>query len=125
MKPTIVGLVLLALIGCSQFGRHKYFVTVDVINASTNYLNWVKLKDGDRQLFSAGILVPTAEKTSLDYVWSKMPEEAKLTFIDDQTRQSYNINVSLKEADARVHSGQCKRVTIRILGYDKAEIVCK
>jgi hypothetical protein len=54
-----------------------------------------------------------------------MPAQAKLTFIDDQTRQAYSINVSLKEADARVHSGQCKRVAIRILGYDKAEVVCK
>jgi len=125
MKPTIVVLVLLALIGCSQFGRHKFFVTVDVVNASSNYLNWVKLKDGDRQLFSAGIMIPKSEATSLDYVWSKMPEEAKLTFIDDHTRQPFSINISLKEANARVLSGQCKRVAIRILSYDKAEVVCK
>jgi hypothetical protein len=120
-----LGLVLLALIGCGQMGRRKVFVTVDVVNVSSNHLNWVKLKDGDRQLFSAGVMIPNTEKTSLDYVWSNMPAQAKLTFIDDQTRQAYSINVSLKEADARVHSGQCKRVAIRILGYDKAEVVCK
>ena len=125
MKPIAIGLVLLALMGCNQFGRHKLFVTVDVVNVSSNYLNWVKLKDGDRQLFSTGIMIPTAESTALDYVWSKMPEEAKLTFIDHHTRQPYSINVSLEDVNSRVLSGQCKRVTIRILSYDKAEVVCK
>jgi hypothetical protein len=121
----IFGLSLFALIGCGQMGRRKVFVTVDVVNVSSNYLNLVKLKDGDRQLLSEGILSPTIQSTSLDYVWSNMPKEAKLTFIDHHTRQPYSINVSLKEADARVHSGQCKRVTIRILSYDRAEVVCK
>ena len=124
MKPIAVGLVLLALMGCSQLGRRKVFVTVEVTNVSSNYLNWVELNDGDRQLLSEGILIPTARGIHLDYLWSKMPEEAKLTFID-QTRQSYSINVSLKEANARVLSGQCKRVVIRILSYDKVEVVCK
>ena len=125
MKPIAIGLVLLPLMGCSQFGRHKLFVTVDVVNTSSNYLNWVELKGGDRQLVSAGILSPTVQTTSLDYVWSDMPDQAQLTFIDDLTRKPYSIDVSLKDANARVLSGQCKRVAIRILTYDKAEVVCK
>ena len=125
MKLMIVGLGLLALVSCSQMGRKTAFVTVEVANVSSNYLNWVELNDGDRQLLSEGILIPTARGIHLDYVWSKMPAQAKLTFIDDQTRQSYSIDVLLKDADARVLSSQCKRVTIRILSYDKAEVVCK
>ncbi len=125
MKTIILGLVLLVLIGCSQMGAKRAFVTMEVVNISSKPLDWVTVVAGDRQLFSAGILIPNAPATHLDYVWSNMPDQAKLTFIDDQTRQPYSIEISLKDANARVLSGQCKRVTIRILDYDKAEVVCK
>ena len=125
MKTIISGLVLLALVGCSQTFHKKTFVTMEIANAFSKPLDWVKVVAGDRQLFSAGILIPASEKTHLDYVWSNMPNQARVTFVDEQTRQRYNIDIVLTEANAKVLSGQCKRVTIRILDYDKAEVVCK
>ena len=65
------------------------------------------------------------EKTKIGYPWSKMPDQAVLTFIDYNTKQPYKIGLSLKDVNTRVLSGQCKEVTIRILGYDKAEIDCE
>jgi hypothetical protein len=119
----VLSLCLLVLAGCSHLPPQRAFVTAGVVNVSTTPLDWVKVFSGERQLLSVGILIPNASSTSLDYVWWKMPDLATITFVDDQTRQRYNVEISLREANARVEAGTCKRVTIRILSYDRAEVV--
>lgn len=119
----VLGLWLLASAGCSHLPPQRAFVTASVVNVSTAPLDWTKIVAGDRQLLSVGILIPNASSTYLDYVWWKMPESATITFVDDQTRQRYNVEISLREANARVEAGTCKRVTIRILSYERAEVV--
>ena len=119
----VLSLWMLLLAGCSHTPPRRAFVTVDVRNESHVPLDWVKVFSGERQLFYSGILIPNTEKTRLDYVWWKMPDLATITFVDEQTRQRFNVEISLSEANARVEGGTCKRVTIRILSYERADVV--
>ena len=125
MKIIILGLALIALVGCRHMFHKETFVTVGLVNMSDKKLVGTKLSAADRQLFSAGLMSPNAESTHLDYSWSNMPDQAKLSFLDYETRKSYSIEVSLTDVNAHVLSGKCKQVTIRILDYDKAEVACK
>ena len=93
-------------------------------NASNHALDWVKLLGGQGE-FRAGILSPGISSTEWDVDWSSAPSEAKLTFVDDKTRQRYTIPLSLTNVNQQVRSGKCREITIRILDYDKAEAVCK
>jgi hypothetical protein len=124
MKTFLLGLLVVSLFGCSMDHEKVTAVTFDFANDSIHPLNWAKFVIGDREL-SAGILGPGISKTTLDVPWSKMPDQAKVTFIDDKTRQSYAIIVSLVELNKRVQAGSCKTVTLRIVDYDKAEISCE
>jgi hypothetical protein len=74
---------------------------------------------------SAGILIPNAESVTREVPWGKAPDKAMVTFLDDKTRKPYKIPVSLADVNAKVSSGECKRVTIRILDYEKADVSCK
>lgn len=124
MRTVLVGVALVLLAGCSCVQQKKMYVKTVFTNASTHPLNWVTLDAGEREL-TVGILSPGISATLLDVGWSKAPDQAKLTFIDDKTRKNYSIPVSLTNVNQQVRSGKCREVTIRILDYDKAEIACK
>ena len=93
-------------------------------NASPHDLDWVTLEGGEREL-SVGVLVRGGRATMYDINWPKLPDLSKLTFKDEKTRKNYTVPLSLTNINQQVRSGKCKEVTIRILDYDKAEIVCQ
>lgn len=124
MGKTILALSLLSMFGCSQMALQKNFVKVVFSNASSQALNWVALEVGEKEL-NVGVLIPNKDTILLQVDWSNIPERGTVTFIDDKSRQPYKIAVSLADVNKQVNAGNCRTVTIRILGYDKAEIACQ
>jgi len=126
MKKILLCLGVVLIVGWSSCGAQKMNVKFTFTNASNHPLNWVTLEAGKgKGEMTAGILSPGISSTEWDVDWSKAPNEAKLTFIDDKTRQKYAIPLSLTNINAQVRSGQCRAITLRILDYDKAEVLCK
>ena len=109
--------------GCKQVPPHNTFIETTIANASTNDLDWVRLK-WEAPDMSAGILSQGISTTILDFPWPNL-SRATLTFVDDKTRQRYSINLSFDAANEKIRSQKCHRVTIRILSYEKAEVVCE
>jgi hypothetical protein len=127
MRYLTLLLTLLTLVGCSGGCRatHKkdIYVTFTFGNASTNKLNGVKIECAGKSL-GAGILVKGGDATIFDVRW---PDAAtgKVNFIEYDTEQHYSIDVSLAEVGERIRAGECRQVTLRILSYEKAEMVCE
>jgi hypothetical protein len=92
-------------------------------NVSTNNLNGVQLECFGR-VASAGILIPGNDKTKFDVPWPNSPT-GKVAFFDRQTLKPYSIDISFVSANEEIQSGKCHHLTIRILSYDKAEVVCE
>jgi len=124
MKTIALGLSLLLTAAWSSCTPEKMNVKFVFTNASTHPLNWVTLEVGKGE-FTAGVLPQGVSKTELDVNWSSAPKDAKLTFIDDTTRQKYSIPISLTNVNEQVRLGKCRAIVLRILDYDKAEIVCQ
>ena len=127
MRYTIVLLMMIAMAGCNSgcngVQLQKTAVNITFTNASTNDLDWVRLK-WDGPYAAAGILLQGNSKGVIDLQWPYL-SAATLTFIDDKTRQRYNIEISFAEANQKIHLGKCHLVTIRILSYDKVEVICE
>ena len=124
MKMLLLSLVFFSIMGCSKRVEKSMPVKFVVTNASSHPLTWVKFIIEEREL-SPGVLPSGISSTIYDVPWSKVPDQAKVTFIDEQTRQSYEIVVSLVEVNKQVQAETCHTVTLRISDYDKAEIVCQ
>ena len=124
VRHTIVLLLFIALMGCAS-GEARKLGEIEFVftNSSAHDLDWVRL-DWEGPSVSAGIMKSGANATRLDTPWPDI-SKAKLTFVDDQTRQRYNIDVSFTEANAQIRAHKCHRITLRILGYDKAGVVCE
>ena len=99
------------------------YVTFTFSNTSPKELNGVKLECAGKVL-RAGILVPAGDKTIFDVRWPDVAS-GKVTFIDMGTKLPYSIDLSLDVVNEQVRTGKCKHVTLRILSYEKAEIVCE
>ncbi len=128
MRLTLTLLLLLAVVGCNMTGCQGVRPKISVVNISlknsfTNDLDWVQL-DWSGPHVPGGIIPPGVSKTAVGVSWPNLPS-AKLTFVDDKTRQRYNIGVSFVVVNAQVRTGKCKNVTIRILSYDKADVICE
>jgi hypothetical protein len=98
-------------------------VDITLRNTSSNVLDWVKL-DWIGPDVGGGILPQGIGKTAVSVEWPNV-SGAKLTFVDDKTRKPYNLEVSFSSVNEQVRSGRCRHVTIRILDYDKADVVCE
>lgn len=109
--------------GCKGTQNREMIVQATITNASTNVLDWVDV-EWEGPSMAAGILSPGISKTILDFHWPNLPK-AKVTFIDKKTRKPYSINVSFESVNKKIQSGECHRVTIRILSYEKAEVICE
>jgi len=127
MRHLTLLLTFLTLVGCSSGCRTTHnkdiYVTFTFSNASTNELNGVEIACAGKSL-GAGILVKGGEKTIFDVRWPDVAT-AKVNFIDYNTEQPYSIDVSLAEVGERIRAGKCRHVTLRILSYEKAEMVCE
>ena len=118
----LVVLVLFCSFGC-QSKNPVRTVNITLRNDSTNDLDWVKLEWNGPGV-PGGILSRGIGSTSVGVEWISV-ETAKLTFVDDKTREPYSIQVSLSEINKEVLSGKCNHVTIRILSYSNADAVCE
>jgi len=125
MRYTILLLMSLVISGCANGCKSVRPKSVDVVfvNLSTHDLNGVKIEHDDREL-GVGMMMRGGGGTLLDVGWPMVPN-AKVTFIDQHTRNPYSINVSLVSVNEQVQSGKCQRVLIRIMDYDKADVVCE
>ena len=123
IRYIIILLAVLAVTGCNELRTQHTTVTATIANSSTNNLDWVDVEWNGSSM-SAGILSPGISQTIVNFEWPFLPN-AKVTFIDKITRQSYSIQISFASANERIKSGKCREVTIRILSYDKAEVVCE
>lgn len=102
--------------------KKSFDVNATIENASTYDLTWVKVDWADASL-NEGVLSRGIGKTDLHFRWPDLPD-AKLTFIDEHTRKPYSIELSLVDAYEKIQSGAYRNVTIRILSYEKAEVIC-
>jgi len=113
---------------------HPAYQTVDIEirNASTNRLNWVRVLWDEKQQ-TAGILIPGASSVSLDAGRPKNPKSdtAFMEFVDDHDgwapqgrptseRKRYRIPIDVS-ALKRLSSGHC-RVTFSILSFTEARL---
>lgn len=117
-------LLLIGAIGCriqAQAASKNMEIEVSVENGSMHDLDWVRVV-WEGPDFSAGILRADMFSTDVNLKWPFVPK-GKLTFVDGKTRQRYNIDLAFKVINEEIKSGRCHAVTIRILDYDKAEIV--
>ncbi len=96
-------------------------IETSIENASIHDLDWVRVA-WDGPSFSAGILRVGTFSTDVHLKWPFIPN-ARLTFVDDKTRERHSIDLSLKAMNEEIQAGRCRAVTIRILDHDKAEVV--
>ena len=123
MRNSLVVILLMLVAGC--VGNHLHTVTVNVTlrNSSTNDLNWVELK-WNGPYVPGEVLSHGVYKMAVDAEWSNV-STGELTFIDRETEHPYSIKLSFPEVNAKVMSGKCTDVEIKILSYEKAEVSCK
>ncbi|MDB6109273.1 MAG: hypothetical protein JWR69_1023 [Pedosphaera sp.] len=115
---------LMSLTGCGT-RTNKMVVDLTLKNSSTNALNGVELHWKKKGPYvPGGILDPGTSSSALNVTWPGLPD-AKLTFVDYKTRKPYEIGVSFSAANEQVRAGRCHEVIIQILGYDKADVICK
>jgi hypothetical protein len=122
--PAIISLLFVS-IGCNRVGRtgtQPATVDLSLKNNSNKDLDWVELQWSGPDV-PGGILSPGISKTAIGVQWPYLPA-AKLTFIDGKTRQPYTIDVQFTAANDQIRQGNCRNVTLRILDYDKADVVC-
>lgn len=105
----------------AQSAPKNMAIETSIENASIHHLDWVRV-EWNGPSFSAGILRVGTFSTDVHLKWPFVPK-ARLTFVDDKTRQRYNIDLSLKVINEEIQSGRSRAVTIRILDHDKAEVV--
>jgi uncharacterized protein YceK len=127
MRYMLIALMLLVISGCgsgcSGTKPKAMHVNVTFANTSTNELVGVKIECLGRDL-DAGILIRGGDATILDVPWPNA-SSGKIMFIDRLTQKPYSIDVSLVSVNERIKAGKCKGVVIRILNYDKGEVVCE
>jgi hypothetical protein len=115
--------MLMAVVGCNKSQPKNRVVNITLQNASSNALDWVKIEWAGPKV-PVGILPEGGIATSVSVEWPSV-RGAKITFVDDKTRKPYSVVVSFSSANERVRSGQCHHVTIRILDYAKADVICE
>ncbi len=126
VRPGAIG-VLLALAlavcgGCHSQQAKNRRVSFSFANLSSNTVDSVELV-WEGPPISAGTLAPQVYKTILRLTWPDVPK-AKLRFVDDKTGQLHTIDLSFKRVNERVRTGKCRYVTLQILDFDRAEIIC-
>jgi hypothetical protein len=105
----------------AQSASKNMAIETSIENASKHDLDWVRVAwDGPN--FSAGILRVGTFSTDVHLRWPFVPK-ARLTFVDDKSRERHSIDLSLKAMNEEIQAGRCRAVTIRILDHDKAEVV--
>jgi hypothetical protein len=125
VRLSIVFYTIIALAGCSQPSPRMAIVNIALHNSSSNRLDWVELKwAGPGPEVPGGILVVGANAETLDAEWPNVPS-AKLRIVDDKTRQTYNVEVSLVSMNERIRSGTCHDVTFDILSYTNVNVICQ
>ena len=105
----------------AQSASKNMAIETSIENASKHDLDWVRVA-WDGPSFSAGILRVGTFSTDVHLRWPFVPK-ARLTFVDDKSRERHSIDLSLKAMNEEIQAGRCRAVTIRILDHDKAEVV--
>lgn len=124
MQKYILLLALLAaVVGCRNRSAKLMTVDITILNNSTNRLDWVELKWEGPEV-PGGILSTGISKTTIEAEWNNWTN-ASIAFVDAETRTPYEIHLSFPGVNAKVRSGQCNEVLIRILSYSAAEVVCR
>jgi len=124
MRAFILCLTLLVVVtGCPEKQEKSMTVDITLRNCFSNALDWVELK-WNGPYVPGGILSPGIESTTVGAEWTNI-SSAKLTFVDKTTRKPYSIDLSFPQINERVLSGKCHDIEIRILSYDKADVICK
>jgi hypothetical protein len=123
MRSLFLFLSLIIFLGCHKPPPKLMSVDISLRNNSTNELRWVELVWNGPYL-TGGAFSPGTEKTALQAPWPNILK-GKITFIDATTRKPYTVEVPFSSVNEKIRSGDCKKVTIRILDYDKADVVCE
>ena len=120
------------MLGCnesSQSGKTGHpskprtILDISMRNASSKAIDWVKL-EWEGPDVPGGIIPPSTSKTTLGVEWPSV-RDAVIAFVDDQTRKRYHISVPLQAINQRIIAGSYRKVTFRILDYEKVEVVCE
>jgi len=122
MRILVCLALLLFAANCTRSTRRAMTVNVSLQNASSNALDWVQFVWAGPPL-SGGVMPPGVSKTAVGSEWPSVPS-AKITFVDQKSRAPYSLDVDLSGVNKQVAYGKCGHVTVRILGYDKADAIC-
>ena len=118
MRYLLALLFLIGALGCTPKPKT---IEASFKNSSAHNLDWVRMKWAGPN-FEAGILSIGISKTYIDLTWPNIPT-GTVTFVDEGTRQSYNITLSFADINPKIQAGQCRAITILISDYDKAVVV--
>ena len=124
MRTIFIVVLLWGMTACKPESESKpkpISIEASFKNGSAHDLDWVRMKWAGPD-FSAGILSIGVFATTLDLNWPNVPT-GTLTFVDEKTRQRFDIALSFQSINEQIKSGGCRAITIRILDYDKAEVV--
>ncbi len=121
MKTYIIS--ILALLATSCTATRVKTVEFTFKNESPHKLNWVSLKEAKISPIG-GVLSPGVFKTTVDQAW-RNDAGAVVTFIEFETQKPHSIPISFSEVNKRIQTGQCQRVVVTILDYDKATVRCE
>jgi hypothetical protein len=105
----------------SREKSNQTIVDVSLKNVSTNALDWVKLKWPGSDI-PGGILSPGISATTLSVKWP-YSTNATITFVDDKTRERFNVSVSLVDINLLLHQGGVKKVIFAIQSYSNVNLV--
>ena len=67
---------------------------------------------------------PGVSKIAGGAAWPDV-SEARLTFVDEETKKPYEIKLVFPHISEAVRSGRCHKVTIEILSYERAHVIWK
>ena len=125
-------LLLMAIMVCATGCRNDHTetsksrapvkVNISLLNASTNDFDWVELIWTGPDV-PGGIISPGKYGTAVGVEWPNLAT-AKLKLMDKKTAITNSVIVSLSTVNQQLQSAKFHDVTFRILGYDKAEVVC-
>ena len=113
--------VAMLVFGCQNQHANDHAVDVTIENSSTNDLTWVELQ-WQGPYVPAGVMASGNSKTALGTPWPNL-EGAKLSFLDEKTRQSNNLDLSFVDINKQIGLGKCRAVTIRIVSFTNAEVL--
>lgn len=121
MKYLLGAILAFCLLGCQSQRLAEPVINFSIENESAHDLDWGTIHWATGE-YSVGVLSIGNFATHVNMKWH-FPPAGTLTFVDDKSRAPYHIDLSFAAINEQIRTGGLRVVTIRILDYDRAEVV--